>query len=230
MTGENDRPLPASLLALADVATDHEARYEGWWDNEHLPQRLACPGVLGGKRWVALEGTPKHMTQFDMISVATRFTEPYLKISEDPSPESMAIAALVPIQRMIFVERDYVFDQDAPDRRDGLLLVTFDLAADLRRQYLDWHRAHDQRLIQVPGVCRIRRFTSGEAGTPGYGVLIEFTDPGVVDSEDYLVRRSDAGREALAEHFVGFRRWLFRRAQTRTGIHEQGVEGVGADQ
>ncbi len=46
-------PLPNCLLIVtAEVDAAVEAEWNRWYDNVHLPDALACPGVLSGRRYV----------------------------------------------------------------------------------------------------------------------------------------------------------------------------------
>ena len=41
------------LIVTAEVDPEVEADWNRWYDEVHLPDALACPGVLGGKRFVS---------------------------------------------------------------------------------------------------------------------------------------------------------------------------------
>ncbi|MEA2376197.1 MAG: hypothetical protein QOD13_104, partial [Thermoleophilaceae bacterium] len=44
------------LLVMMDVEPAHEAEFNRWFDEEHFPQRMSCPGFVNGRRYRALEG------------------------------------------------------------------------------------------------------------------------------------------------------------------------------
>ncbi|WP_428671233.1 hypothetical protein [Reyranella sp.] len=45
-------PLPNCLLIVtAEVDAEVEADWSRWYDEVHLPDALACPGVLAGRRY-----------------------------------------------------------------------------------------------------------------------------------------------------------------------------------
>ncbi len=47
--------LPTCLLIVtAEVDADVEAEWNRWYDQVHLPDALACPGVLRGRRYAAV--------------------------------------------------------------------------------------------------------------------------------------------------------------------------------
>jgi hypothetical protein len=41
------------LIVTAEVDPSVEAEWNRWYDTVHLPDALACPGVLSGKRYVS---------------------------------------------------------------------------------------------------------------------------------------------------------------------------------
>ena len=53
----NDKPpaaLPACLLIVeAEIDATVEDAWNTWYDKVHLPDALACPGVLAGRRYRA---------------------------------------------------------------------------------------------------------------------------------------------------------------------------------
>ncbi len=45
-------PLPnCILLVLCEIDAAVEAEWNRWYDEEHLPDALACPGVIRGRRY-----------------------------------------------------------------------------------------------------------------------------------------------------------------------------------
>jgi hypothetical protein len=50
--------LPNCLLVVtAEVDPEVEAEWNRWYDEVHLPDALACPGVLAGRRYVSADLT-----------------------------------------------------------------------------------------------------------------------------------------------------------------------------
>lgn len=48
-------PLPDCLLIVtAEVDASVETEWNRWYDDVHLPDALACPGVLSGRRYVSV--------------------------------------------------------------------------------------------------------------------------------------------------------------------------------
>src|SRR5215218_1134065 len=52
------------LLTSMDVDPAHEAEFNRWYDREHLEERVAIPGFLEARRYVAHKGAPKYLSLY----------------------------------------------------------------------------------------------------------------------------------------------------------------------
>jgi hypothetical protein len=77
MSKEKGRGL---LLVMIDIDPEHEEEFNRWYTEEHLPERLACPGFLSGRRFIALEGSPKYLALYDLESPEVLQSDAYRKI------------------------------------------------------------------------------------------------------------------------------------------------------
>ncbi len=68
------------LLVMIEVEPAHEADFNRWYNEEHVPERLSVPGFLNARRFVALEGEPKYLALYDLESPAVLQTEAYTKL------------------------------------------------------------------------------------------------------------------------------------------------------
>lgn len=74
------------MLLSFDVADEAIAEHDDWHTHEHLQERLSIPGFLRGTRWVALRGGPRYMVLYEVASLATLTSGPYLERLNNPSP------------------------------------------------------------------------------------------------------------------------------------------------
>ena len=77
------------MLLSFDVDAEAVAEHDRWHTQEHLPERLSIPGFLRGTRWVADrqdEGTPRYMVLYEVASLATLTSQPYLQRLNNPTP------------------------------------------------------------------------------------------------------------------------------------------------
>ena len=68
------------LLVMIDIEPEFEEEFNRWYNEEHLPERLACPGFLSGRRFVSVEGAPKYLALYDLESPDVLQSEAYRKI------------------------------------------------------------------------------------------------------------------------------------------------------
>ncbi len=47
------------------IAAEAEADFVAWHIGEHIPERVAVPGFLRGRRYVAERGTPKYFNFYE---------------------------------------------------------------------------------------------------------------------------------------------------------------------
>jgi len=54
------------MIVMIDVESGHEDEFNRWYDQEHLPERAAIPGVLSARRFKALKGNPKYLAVYEL--------------------------------------------------------------------------------------------------------------------------------------------------------------------
>ena len=52
------------LLTSMDIDAEHEAEFNRWYDREHLEERVAIPGFIEARRYIAEEGAPKYLSLY----------------------------------------------------------------------------------------------------------------------------------------------------------------------
>lgn len=61
-----DRPASALLAVWNEVAPEHEADFAAWYLREHLPERLAVPGMTRARKYRARDaGSPANMALYE---------------------------------------------------------------------------------------------------------------------------------------------------------------------
>jgi hypothetical protein len=59
---------PVILVTTVDVQPGAEPAFNRWYDEEHLPQVLACPGFLSGQRYECTLGEPRYLAIYELES------------------------------------------------------------------------------------------------------------------------------------------------------------------
>jgi hypothetical protein len=61
------------LMTSMDIDATHESEFNQWYDREHLAERVAIPGFLEARRYVAVDAAPKYLglystANFDVLN------------------------------------------------------------------------------------------------------------------------------------------------------------------
>jgi len=56
------------LLFMTDIDPKLEDEFHRWYEEEHVPERMAIPGFITARRFRALEGGPKYLALYDLDS------------------------------------------------------------------------------------------------------------------------------------------------------------------
>ena len=68
LPGDADSPHGAGglLVNAMNVAPDHDAEFNEWYDREHIPALAAVPGVLSARRFKDLAGTHRYLALYHL--------------------------------------------------------------------------------------------------------------------------------------------------------------------
>lgn len=99
------------LLVMMDIDPAHEDEFNRWYDEEHVPERLHCPGFRSGRRFVSVEGEPKYLAIYELDDPEVLETEAYKRM-QPPSAWMKKISPHIPtLVRNVYRE----ITQEVPD-------------------------------------------------------------------------------------------------------------------
>lgn len=108
------------LLVMIDVDPAHEDDFNRWYDEEHYPERMQCPGFISGHRYRALEGSPKYLAIYELESADVLTSEAYLTMMPPSEWTKKVNQTLTTAIRNVYVDITPDVDVSAPihvDRR-----------------------------------------------------------------------------------------------------------------
>ena len=85
-------PQSGALLVWADVPEVHEKEFNDWYNQEHMPELAAIPGVLWAARFEAVSGGPKHLAWYALEDVRTYWSAAFEHQRQNPSPWTQRIS------------------------------------------------------------------------------------------------------------------------------------------
>jgi hypothetical protein len=82
-----------ALMLWLDVAPELDRETDGWYIDEHMPERIDIGGYLRARRFAAIEGAPAYLTLFEAQTPAALASEGYLRLVGRISEQSQRIRA-----------------------------------------------------------------------------------------------------------------------------------------
>lgn len=98
------RSTRALLLVMMEPEPTFVPLLNRWYREEHFAERLSIPGFLGGRRFEAVEGSPRYLALYDLESLDVLDSEAYRTISDPPSAWTREVREHVKITRNIYVD------------------------------------------------------------------------------------------------------------------------------
>ena len=73
------------LLVMLDVDPSvDEDEFNRWYFEEHVAERLSCPGFLSARRFEIVEGLPRYLAIYELEGPEALRTEQYLEMAHSP--------------------------------------------------------------------------------------------------------------------------------------------------
>ncbi len=200
----------AGLLAVwMDIAPDLEGELNRWYEEEHLPERVAIPGFLSARRYESSRGDPKYVALYDLDSPSVLSSDAYMKVRNNATPWTSRI--LPRLASSIRNEYELVQTIGATPDEGGpfILLVRIETEPEYDHKLNEWDTTdHLPGLASVPGVLAAKRYRA-TAGSPRYLAMYEL--------ERAEVTESDAWRKAGDTEFSRKMRPLLRNVSLNAG-------------
>ena len=80
----------AMLVNFMNVAEEHERDFNRWYDREHLAERVAIPGFLEARRYVATDAAQKYLGLYTTETIEVLDSPAYRERLADQTPWSRA--------------------------------------------------------------------------------------------------------------------------------------------
>jgi hypothetical protein len=76
----------ALLLVMLDIDLSvDEDEFNRWYFEEHIAERLACPGFISARRFIAVHGQPRYLALYEIDSPDALTTPQYQKLARSPT-------------------------------------------------------------------------------------------------------------------------------------------------
>tara|TARA_A100001037_G_scaffold103945_2_gene94502 strand:+ start:391 stop:741 length:351 start_codon:yes stop_codon:yes gene_type:complete len=97
---------PGLLLVMMEIKPEREEEFNRWYNEEHVPERLAIPGFKQARRFKAVEGEPKYLALYEIENVEVLESPEYkFWTGEGQTPwTSSVLGDLTAFVRNVYVE------------------------------------------------------------------------------------------------------------------------------
>jgi hypothetical protein len=73
------------LLTSMDIDPSDDAEFNRWYDREHLEERVAIPGFLEARRYIAIQGAPKYLCLYSTETFEALDSPAYRTVLANPT-------------------------------------------------------------------------------------------------------------------------------------------------
>lgn len=205
------------LFSQMEPPEGWEADFHAWYEEEHIPARMAIPGFGSAVRYAAIEGEPRYLACYFLDDMAALATPAYARLKREPGERT---------ERMLANVRGftrYICDETSDTGLAGevpgaLFAVAFAVPEDRdeRAAFDGWYEdEHVPLLMNVPGWLRVRRYVA-RPGSDGpswtHLALHELRSAEALERPERAAARDTARREVLAARpwFGTSGRWVYR--------------------
>jgi hypothetical protein len=167
------------LMVYSDVPAELEEEFNRWYNEEHIPERLAIPGVLNAARYEAVAGGPKYLACYELAAPDAWYSEAWQRWLQHPTEWSQRMAPSVIATTYIRNLYRRIYPQDVPaetaqaDMAPVLLVGRMSVPEGMDETFN--HAYNTERLplcLSIPGYIRARRFEA-VMGSPKYTTVHE---------------------------------------------------------
>ena len=181
------------MMVWVDVPSEHEDEFNHWYNEEHLPELLAVPGVLNAARYEAVMSGPKHLACYELQTPSVVDTDAFT--SRKPTEWAQKIGPRVIGSNLINNVYEMIHpanlntDISESDMAQALQIGRMDIAPENSDEWNKWYSGvYVPNYEKVPGCIRGRRWKAVK-GQPNYSVVYEFEHSKVSESSEWLAQR-----------------------------------------
>ena len=182
--------------------------FTDWYDNEHVPARLALDGFGAVARYLAADGlSPEWLATYE-VAPGTLDGAAYRAVWENASAREKSIMAAATVDRRLYSP---ISDSgDTGSAPPVLMAVSMSVPASGLADMEAWYvEEHIPMLLAVPGWRRSRRYrlASGDGST--YLSLHEIDSLAAFDSAEYKAAVSTPWRDRIVGSVIGREKRVF---------------------
>ena len=206
-----------------------DAQFNAWYDEDHIPVRMAAPGFVSGQRYRRTDG-PEYLAVYEVDALSAFSTPEYGKIKASPTDLTRHMLSHVSgFTRYLGEEVDVVRQPEGETLDAPILYAVWGNVPEQHLEEFDaWYaQDHIPILMQTPDWRMVRRFhiTGGEPVAYNRLALHYLADVRALESPERARARATEWRRRL-----GSEPWfkLTYSVFERLGDRQRASRGIGA--
>ena len=187
-------------MVWADVPADMEEDFNRWYNEEHMAELLAIPGVLSAARYEAISGSPRYLAVYELSNPGVRDTPEYQEHLIKPTEWSQRVDISHRATRFIANNYRQIFPTEvseevaqrgmAPVLQMGRMTIPEDQEEAWNKFY---NTIYAPNYAEVPGCIGFRRYELHKGHGPKYSVVYDFEHEKVPQTPEWLAARAKSG-------------------------------------
>jgi len=181
------------FMVCVDMPTDMEEEFNRWYNEEHLAEVLAMPGVLSAARYEAVRSGPKHLALYELENPQVMESDAFM--NREHTPWTLRINPPVYAANFIYNVYEMIYpDQVTPELADAEFAPVLQIGrmAVAPQHEQEWNRWYSS--VYVPGYEMVKGCIRGRRwrvyqGSPRYAVMYELEHERVSETPDWLEQR-----------------------------------------
>jgi len=196
------------LFVYSSPGTVSLDEFTDWYDNEHVPARLALDGFGAVNRFRAADSlAPEWLATYE-VKPGTLDAPEYKAVWDNASAREKKIMSAASVDRRLYSP---ISDSGATGQAPPVLMavsmsVPESAEADMEAWYVE---EHIPMLLAVPGWRRSRRYVLTSGDGPRYLSLHEIDSLAAFDRPEYKAATSTPWRNRIVERAIGRERRVF---------------------
>jgi hypothetical protein len=185
--------------------------FNDWYDNEHVPARLAVPGFGAVARFRACDGlAPEWLATYE-ITPGVLDGPAYKAVWEKASAREKSIMSAATIDRRVYSPISDSGDVSGAGGPGAVLMaVSMSVPASAEDDMTAWYtEEHIPMLLAVPGWRRCRRYVLTAGAAPRFLSLHEIESLAAFDEPAYKAATATPWRNRVVESAIGRERRVF---------------------
>ena len=206
-------------MVWCDVPADMEDDFNRWYNEEHIAELLARPGVLSAARYEAISGSPKYLACYEMANPEVRDSAEYQGHLKGPTEWTKRVDLQTRATRFIANDYRQIFPLEVSpevaqaDMAPVLQVGRMSIPEDQEEEWNNFYNTvYAPNYEQVPGCRRFRRYSLYKGPGPKYLVVYEFENENVPQTAEWSAARAKSGG-SLTETYPRM-------------VHDEGSAGV----